>query len=104
MRHFADIRYNDLPRNIFSRRECTWRRLLLKCLRFDQVTEHHRNGLFIRHFNANRCLSRNRRFDTDVCGCQVKFDVIRQVDDLADLDAHFRLDLIAGYRRSAAYI
>ena len=48
--------------------------------------------------DADCRLSGNRRLDSYIRRRQIQFDIIRQIDDLADLHTHLRLNLITGYR------
>ena len=60
--------------------------------------------IFVWHFDTNGCLSRDRRFDTDIRNRQIQLDVVCQIGDTVDADTHFRLQLITGNRRSTGDI
>ena len=63
------------------------------------------DGVFrIGHLDAHRCLSGNRRFNSDIRDRKIQLDIICQGYNPADLHALIRLQLIACHRRALAYI
>jgi len=91
MWHLCNICYDHLACNIFSCGECNIGRMFFKFFRFDQLTKCYGYILFVRHFDTNRRFSGDRCLDTDIGCCEVQFDIICKVHDLADLHTHFRL-------------
>ena len=104
MGHLRDIRDRDLSCNILPDAKRDPGSVCLKLLGFHQFPERYHHILLVRDLDADRCFSRNRRFDTDIRRRQIELNVVRQIYDLADLHAHFRLNLITSDRRTAAYI
>ena len=92
------------PPMSFSGSKSQLGRTVLKSVGLDQIPEHDRTVILIRHFDPYRRFSGNRGLDPDICSRQVQLDVVCKTDDLADLYTLLRLHFISCDRRSAAYI
>ena len=104
MRHLGNIRHHRFSSYIFSNRKGKLGFRTLKFLGLNQFPQHYRVIFLIGNLNPHSSLSRDRRLDTDIRSRQVQFDVVRQSNNTADLNSHFRLKFISGYSRAAAYI
>ena len=104
MWHFSDVCDHGLSCNIFSDCEGNVGWMLFERLRLQQIPQHDRGIGGVGNFDSHCRFSRDRGLNTDVRRSQVQFDVVRQTDDLADLDALFRQKLVSGDSRTAAHI
>ena len=104
MRHLRDVRDHRFSRDILTCCKGKLRLCILEFRRLDQIPEHDRTVFLIWNLNADSRFSRNRRFDTDIRCRQIQLDIIGKTHNLAYLHTHFRLKLIPGDGRSAAYI
>ena len=78
--------------------------MLLKFLRFQKLTQGHRAVGLVRHLDTDSRFSGNRCLNTDIGRRQIQLDVIRKIDNPADLHALIRGQLIPGDRGAAAYV
>ena len=60
--------------------------------------------VFVRHLDTDSRFSGNRCLNTDIGRRQIQLDVIRKIDNPADLHALIRGQLIPGDRGAAAYV
>ena len=104
VRHFRNICHHCFTCNIFSHSKRKLRFRLLEFFRLEQIPKHNCTVFLIRNFDSHSSLTRDRCLDPDIRSSQIQFDIISQAYDLADLHSHFRLKLITGNRRAAAYI
>ncbi len=104
VRHFGNIRHHGFPGDIFSHCKSNIGFMAFKFLGGNKFPERN-NGIFrIGNLDSHRRFSGNRCFDPDIRHCQVLLDIICQAHNLADLYPLIRLDLVAGHRRSPAYV
>ena len=104
MRHLHNICHNNLPCDISSCCESNLGSTLLKFFRFQKIPQHHWGSLFVRNLDSNCSFSRDRRFNTNVSGRQIQFDIIGKTDNLTDFYSLLRLKFIACHRWSTTYI
>ena len=104
VRHPGNIGYHRLACDIFSGCKGQTGGMLLKFLRFQKLTQGHRAVGLVRHLDTDSRFSGNRCLNTDIGRRQIQLDVIRKIDNPADLHALIRGQLIPGDRGAAAYV
>ena len=104
MRHLGNICHNYLARNIFSHRKSKLGGKFIKLLRFKQIAQCNRSTLLVGYLDSNGRLAGDRRFYSDIHGCQIQFDIIRKSHNFRHFHSLFRLQLIPGHTWSLADI
>ena len=90
VRHLGNIGYHRLACDIFSGCKGQTGGMLLKFLRFQKLTQGHRAVGLVRHLDTDSRFSGNRCLNTDIGRRQIQLDVIRKIDNPADLHALIR--------------
>ena len=100
VRHFGQIRDDILTTQVFAQSQGQAALGTGKFPGFQQLADS--NGLFVPvgDLDTDGALAGNRSLDPDIGGRQGQLNVIFTADDTGDLDAHIRLQLIAGDDRS----
>ena len=90
--------------DIFADRERKLSLEVFKLTGLKELTEMDCRLVFVGNLDSDRGFTGDRSFDSDIRRCQAELDIIGEIYDLTDLDSAFRLEFIAGDRRSLADI
>ena len=74
--HLGDVRHHGLPRNVLAHRKSDIGRKILEFTALQEIAQRHGHGLLVGHFYADCRFPGDRRFDSDVRGRQMHFDII----------------------------
>ena len=100
MRHLAEIRNDDLARDVLAERHRDRRLRVPEFIAFHDVTQQHGRGVLIRYFDADGGFAGNRRFDSHTRCRKRKRDIVGERCDAVDAHAGRGLQLIAGDDRT----
>ena len=76
MRHLGQVGDNGIAGNVLAQADRDAAGGLAECIRINDIAQVDTGQLFIRHFDADSCFARDRRFDADIRSGQFQGDII----------------------------